>query len=581
MKRIFHIKSQIALLSVVLAVIILSVEVGMIANEISGNRNTAQTELENIARQIKNDVEIYCGEVESVVDNLYGSPKLQQYFIERSPEKRFVVSQYIQDIINSTLYGNMNIATLKIFQDNYLLNTAGSNSYQDFFYRANMEYGLFDRLPEETFFTRTYIDDTTGKPYIGYIRPVWPVGAVSETDEEKKLFFLICRLDTLQKRIETVVSTSLEPEIAVAYEDTIILANRSASISTVIKEDAFFANNTSYKTYSEVLPEVGWTVYVGVPYSQIDRKSLSTLKESLIIVAFSLLILLVLTVWVTRNLTNPVTRLSKDINELYNSNPSKNNLGSYELWEIDQVASYINEMLQRIHRTNEELMVVQDRLHQSVVAKKEAELAFYQTQINPHFLYNTLECMRSIGQAYGIEEIQTIAQGMGKIFRYSVKSKDLVTVSEELDCVKEYFEIIQVRYLNRYTMKIEIPPELEKLKMPKMILQPLAENAVGHGLSGMKGGCITIKANKADQFLQIKIMDNGHGISPIQLAELNQNLAVYEKRQSQSGRHGVALDNINRRLKLDFGEEYGISLESCLGQGTCVTVTLPILDIFC
>ena len=182
------------------------------------------------------------------------------------------------------------------------------------------------------------------------------------------------------------------------------------------------------------MPEVGWTVYVGVPYSQIDRKSLFYIERELDYSSIFTIDFVGTDSMGNAEFNKSSTRLSKDINELYNSNPSKNNLGSYELWEIDQVGLTSTKCCSEFIEPMKNSWLLRNRLHQSVVAKKIDELAFYQTQINPHFLYNTLECMQSIGQAYGIEEIQTIAQGMGKIFRYSVKSKDLVTVSEELDC---------------------------------------------------------------------------------------------------------------------------------------------------
>jgi len=578
MKKSWNIKSQIALLAAAMALLIAAIEIGMIVSAISGSRNDAQTELENLLQQVENDVVLYCADVEAAADHLYNSPRLQSYFTESSPLERYVISQYVQDITYATLYGSQSIEAIRILDANFRISTAGADSGQAIFFKVNREYGLFDLDLEQSLFTRVYMDEAMGKPYLVYLRPVYPSGAYLDP-EQKKLFYFLCRLDALQERIGAVVSSLTDLELVVADGDVVILSNKPDLVNTPLAESRFFADSARCKTLSREVEPLNWTVYLSVPWSQLNQKGLSALRDNLVMAGLSLLLLLLLALWITQNLTNPILRLSRDINALYGDAASGHVQGGYGLQEVNDVALYINSMLERIRRTNDSLMEVQERLHQSAVAKKEAELAFYRTQINPHFLYNTLECMRSIGQAYNIPEIQTISVSMAKIFRYSIRAGDLVTLAEELACVSDYFEIIRIRFLDKFQLRIQVPEELQSLRAPKMVLQPLAENAVSHGLNGKReGGRVEITARREGECLRIEIRDNGRGIEPFRLQELNRRLRENQKRKAAGRVQGVALDNINRRIRLDFGEEYGIALESEAGQGTAAIVTLPVLN---
>ncbi len=582
MKRNWNIKSQIALMVTTILIIVTGIEIGIILNSIANNRKNVQKELDNATLQIQNDVNLFCTEIESVVDNLYDSPKMQKFFTETNSQERFIISQYIQDIINATIYGNLNISTIKILQSNYMISTAGSSSQQALFYKANTEYGLFDLLPDNHLYTNVYMDKTTSKPYVAYVRPVFPVGNYSPQNDnsEKKIFYVLCRLDSLQRYVNSVVSTVGEMEIVVEEGGKIILSNNHSLINRPLTNSRYFQLQEKYQVSYRKIDIMGWGIYMSVPVSGIYQNSIGMLKENLIISIISLLIIVIVGWWITRNLTTPVTKLSNDINSIHGGKSPHQILSNYDLLEVNNIATYINSMLERVHITNESLMETQDNLHQSIVAKKEAELAFYQTQINPHFIYNTLECMRSIGQAYNVTEIQTISNSMAKIFRYSVKGKDIVDLSEELSCANDYFEIINIRYLNKFFLKIDVAQELLSMKIPKMILQPLTENAIGHGLSGkQEGGLVEITASCDEKNLYIIVSDDGYGIAPQRLEELNRNFETSWRKKVILGRHnGVGLDNINLRIKLDFGEEYGVLLESTLGQGTRAIVRLPIIN---
>ncbi len=561
---------------VIIAILIAGIETVMLANAASSSRKNLQRELDSTAALACQNIRLFCEEVEDNVDSLYSSPKLQAYFTEDDPEERFIISQYIQDIINATIYGNSNISAILILQDSYRITMAGSSTQQSIFHRANYDYGLFDRKPDADFYTRAYLDETTGKPYVAYVRPVYPAECTSSQREEsqKKLFYILCRLDSLQNYLDSLVPAGSEMTVAVEGENGIILSTDPSLLGKQGLEGGIFSSR--YQTSSLSYGKTGWTVLAAAPIRSVYRNILSTLKENLAIALISLAVIAGIGIWITRNLTNPITKLSNDIHAL----PSSGRLPvDYGLPEIRRTARYINGMLERVQDANAGLLEAQDRLHQASIAKKEAELAFFQTQINPHFLYNTLECMRSIGQAYQVPEIQVLASSMAKIFRYSIKARDSVLVSEELTCTADYFEIINIRFPGRYRLEVDVPAELRGVRMPKMILQPLVENAIGHGLGGRSsGGTVRISAQREENGFCLLVEDNGAGIEPGRLEEINRYLhAQASQKAGSSHRNSVALDNINRRIQLDFGGEYGLTLESESEKGTRVTVRIPLL----
>ena len=216
---------------------------------------------------------------------------------------------------------------------------------------------------------------------------------------------------------------------------------------------------------------------------------------------------------------------------------------------------------------------------------KQAELTALQSQINPHFLYNTLESIR--GQALIDEnvEIAKMMEALAAFFRYSISHKgSLVTLREELSNIENYMMIQRYRFNNRFSMEIFIDEEDEQayeFKIPKLIIQPVVENAIFHGLEeSLEGGKVTIEVIVTEKNLIITVSDNGKGMDGRALGELNKRVHLGQVGEgAEDGgvtKTGIGLPNIHKRIQLLFGEEYGISVYSTLNQGTDVEITVPI-----
>ena len=217
------------------------------------------------------------------------------------------------------------------------------------------------------------------------------------------------------------------------------------------------------------------------------------------------------------------------------------------------------------------------------VTKKRAEYLALQNQINPHFLYNTLESIRSEALIVGMDELADMTESLAVFFRYCISNVSaLVTLEEELSNVENYFRIQRFRFGEKLSLQIEIAPEDEaqalRCRMPKMTLQPIVENAVFHGIEPcVDNGILRICVTLTGASLQVSVSDNGIGMEAGRVKAINERLGRVEDTEEppEKQRGGIALINVNRRIKLLFGETYGLCVYSMPGCGTDVVITLP------
>lgn len=219
------------------------------------------------------------------------------------------------------------------------------------------------------------------------------------------------------------------------------------------------------------------------------------------------------------------------------------------------------------------------------LSTKQAEFLALQNQINPHFLYNTLEAIRGDALCAGLENIAEITEALSTFFRYTITETDnLVTLENELENVENYFMIQRYRFGEKLKMEIHLPEREEdvlQLQLPKLTLQPVIENAVFHGLEGKaEGGTVTIEVETTANRVMLSIRDDGLGIPEEDLSKINKKLnhvSVSYINEDKKKHGGIALYNVCRRIKLLFGEEYGIHIFSIVNVGTDVRINIPII----
>lgn len=221
---------------------------------------------------------------------------------------------------------------------------------------------------------------------------------------------------------------------------------------------------------------------------------------------------------------------------------------------------------------------------ENTILYKKVELAIFENQINPHFLYNTLDSIRGEALINGQPEIASMTEKLSNFFRYCISSKGtIVKISEELRNVTDYFAIQKYRFGDRIDLDLQIDDSMMDYYIPKLTLQPLVENAIAHGIENSHNkGTVTISMFPTARKLYLYVKDNGKGMSNEDLMRMNERLKNNQVQVSSSGsRHtGIAIQNVNSRLRICFGEEYGLHYRSLPGEGTVVEIILPTVDDF-
>lgn len=241
--------------------------------------------------------------------------------------------------------------------------------------------------------------------------------------------------------------------------------------------------------------------------------------------------------------------------------------------EITELGHEFTGMLDDIEKLNRRIFQSATDLYELKVQKQEAELAYLRSQVDPHFLYNTLEVIRKMALEKSAPEIARMALDMGNIFRYSAKGGDEVLLEEEISIIKSYIRIQQMRFEGKIDVFYFISEDVLHLKVMKMLLQPIVENSIFHGLEPKSvKGSLYIGARREGEILVITVKDDGVGIKREGLEEIKKELS---EENADTSKH-VGTLNTNARLKLFYGKEYGVSIESYVEDGTTVILRLPV-----
>lgn len=234
--------------------------------------------------------------------------------------------------------------------------------------------------------------------------------------------------------------------------------------------------------------------------------------------------------------------------------------------ELDVISDHFNEMCRRLGRYIQKSYLAE-------IEQKNAELEALQNQINPHFLYNTLEAIRMKAICNGDREVGKMLYSMAVIFRSQLKEEDFITVIQEIHYCKKYLELFEYRYQGKFTSEVECPEELMNYPIMKFILQPVIENYFVHGIRGEEeGNLIRIQVEKGTDALLIHVIDNGRGMETDAMEQKNRELQGNEVNDRKS----IGVTNVNRRVKAIYGEDYGITLKHSESGGLHVIVKVGL-----
>ena len=294
----------------------------------------------------------------------------------------------------------------------------------------------------------------------------------------------------------------------------------------------------------------------------IGRQTTLLIISSVVAMGALFIALLLYSLRVSRSITGPIRALTEKAERFGADNFSSLPVDT-SIAELKTLDRNFDKMAGRITSLMEKQRQDQQSLHR-------AELELLQAQINPHFLYNTLDSIAILAESQREEDVVNMVTSLSTFFRNSLnRGEDIISLRAELIQAKSYLEIQQIRYSDILTYSISLPEEIQDVTVPKLILQPLIENALYHGIKNRRGrGVIQITGEKQNDDILLQVRDNGAGMTEEQLQRLQ--AGVYEEHHS-----GLGLKNVHQRIRLYCGEPYGLTFESKQGIGTTVTVLLP------
>ncbi|MGP4038787.1 sensor histidine kinase [Gracilibacillus sp. D59] len=349
------------------------------------------------------------------------------------------------------------------------------------------------------------------------------------------------------------------------YLNELDLSTSNAGKMNVQGETLYIETERSDKT--------GWFVSAIIPSHEIHNSFVSVREIILLVLVLFGIITIIVTVWFSGNLSRPIHELQGKM-KMVESGDYNVSLDVTRQDEIGNLGQAFNKMSYQIK-------VLIHEVYEYNIKQKQAELNNLKMQIRPHFLYNTLESMRSLAEINDNRDIVEMATSLGSILRYSIKNHEkLVPIEKEIDFVHQYINIQRIMFADGIKVEYDIDSNLLKYYSIPLVFQPIIENAFQHGLYGKReGGLIRIEGRKEGKELHFIIIDNGKGISPEQLETINQELQFSNQEQEKEvNSTGIGLNNVNQRLKIVFSETYGLFLESTPNEGTSVHITFPIVN---
>ncbi|WDH80612.1 sensor histidine kinase [Paenibacillus urinalis] len=275
----------------------------------------------------------------------------------------------------------------------------------------------------------------------------------------------------------------------------------------------------------------------------------------------------IISIFLSHVITRPIKKLIRNIGLVEK--------GHFEQVEHIRSQDEIGYLSVRFNKMSYELKRLVEKVQQEEIDKAAAEMRALHAQINPHFLYNTLGSVKWIASMQRADKIVEMTEALISMLRYATRSDGtLVSIREELDHISNYITIQNVRYYGSIQMNYEIEADSLDYLMPKMILQPIIENAIFHGFAELEeGGIITIQIQFLGDDIAIKVHDNGAGMDQ----ETIEDLLEMNRTDADDGINGIGVQNVQRRIQLHFGQSYGLQAESILGEGTVFTIMLPAI----
>lgn len=509
--------------------------------------------------QTSSRVESYWNSLYNVSTVFCYSPTTQEYFSSDSLDRMPDASQ-LASVFSNTLMLDENILSVYLYDTN---NKQISSMGKQFFIdteKLHTEKAMEIRITSST--------SRNGRPYYELIYPVYNLNSLKYKNQLGTCVFILDYKtfdDTLQNSQTTenadVFLLDASDRILSSAGDTQKYGSSLASEIQQSSPQKYF--------FSQTLACNNWKIAGFLPESDLYQVDHVLLNAQALIYVISLVLMILLLLYCNYSIIKPITRISAFIREINQNPDSRLSLDRPD--EIGTVAESLNQMLDEKQKMQLEIEQVKYLAYETELSKKQAEILAYRSQINPHFLYNTFECIRDMALFYDVDDIAELTMALSNVFRFAVKGTDMVTVENELDHIREYAKIINYRFMGKIRIEIDAENAILNCKVFKLLLQPLVENAVFHGLEQkIENGTVWVRVFSPDHAtLCFVVEDDGCGIEPERLKQILASLEI-EKNTTKIG-----VFNIYQRLKLYYDDKFSFDIKSSLKKGTCITISIP------
>jgi two-component system, sensor histidine kinase YesM len=343
------------------------------------------------------------------------------------------------------------------------------------------------------------------------------------------------------------------------------------------KEQAAFEDGNHIETFQDekrlvtikTVGYTGWKIVGITPMSDITSDYQQMSLFVVFIMFFAIFILVFLNMFVSSRIANPIKALENSVKKL-ESGVKDVDISISGSYEIQHLGKAIRSMVNQMHTLMDNIMIEQE-------SKRKSELDALQAQINPHFLYNTLDSIIWMIENENYDGAIIMVTALARLFRISLsKGKNIITVRDEIEHARNYLTIQNIRYKNKFTYNIEVDEKTINFASIKLIIQPLIENAIYHGMEFMGGdGEILVKTYIKEDDLYIDVIDNGLGMLQEVADTLLTNETKIEKKSS-----GIGLKNVHERIQIYFGKDYGLKIYSEPDEGTTISIHMPCVDYY-
>jgi sensor histidine kinase YesM len=529
----------------------------------------------NLCKNITDAIDQYVAEMDRTSKILLGNSEIQS-IIENSQQPKYPDIQRLKDFYEIQQL----VLSFTSIRDRTVIDFYNKNGERFF---AQMDQIL---KYDHHLFDNHWLRDNKKRVDARKLSLIPPYASILRLNDGNRTFSVIRCLKTIDtNEVTAYITVSADVEVLLSIIQQNQLFKNKASIQvvdgtgTIVLDPDQQNIGSGYIRPNRRQIEVryrssftGWTTVIKLPASYISQGLKSARNYSFLIAFIVIMFSMMLGILMSSYILKPIRNLTNKMALVEG--------GDFDITLDETVVNHdIKQLYKGFNRMVAEIKKLIQNIYIEKLQVKSSQLEALQFQINPHFLFNTLQTMEAIGEIRNVPEIQIITKLLGDLLRYNLRGENVVLLEEELDQIDKYFGILKIRFKGKIELNINVSESIRKCKTLKFILQPIVENSIEHGFRNTKGkGMVNIKAQKFQSELKISISDNGAGINTEKLKSITDKLQQISKSNKIASGDFVGIFNVHKRLVNYYGNAYGLEYISREQYGTMVVITLPLQE---